>query len=122
MLVAQAFLPVFVQIRFASVAKNHTGKNACATKSSFLCAPRRFFASVGQTIGFRRLPCAGQKPQKKRSSAPLVFAAKPRCATRQHGAAMLVPSLRLLWAAALLGVPAATLAGLVPQLAASCGW
>jgi len=34
------------------------------TKSSFLRAPRRFFASVGQTIGFRRLPCHGQKPKK----------------------------------------------------------
>ena len=58
-------------------------KNACTTKSLFLCAPRRFFASVGQTIGFRRLPCLGQNPQKNRRSSPFVFAAKPPCATTQ---------------------------------------
>src|SRR5919201_606334 len=35
---------------------------------------------------------------------------------------MLVPSLRLLWAAALVGVPAAGLVSLVPSAAAACGW
>ena len=50
--VVQAFVHVwFDQLE----TNNHTGKPAFTTKSSFLCAPRRFFASVGQTIGFRRL-------------------------------------------------------------------
>src|SRR2546425_7176846 len=43
--------------------QNHTGRNACTTKSLFLRALQRFFASVGQTIGFRRPPCHGQKPK-----------------------------------------------------------
>src|SRR5713101_7179787 len=42
-----------------------------------LRAPRRFFAGVGQTIGFCRLPCHGPKPPKKNDGlAPVVFAAK----------------------------------------------
>ncbi len=90
--VVQAFVHVwFDQLE----TNNHTGKPAFTTKSSFLCAPRRFFASVGQTIGFRRLPGSGQttkndglphgaakpQPNQRRTTAIPLFAAKPRCAT-----------------------------------------
>src|SRR6266568_2080409 len=52
---------------------------SCAAARATI-TPRRFFASVGQTIGFRRPPCRGERPKGQRS-APLVFRAKPRCAT-----------------------------------------
>src|SRR6266567_6642161 len=65
----------------------HTGKNgACTTKSLFVCAPRRFFASVGQTIGFGRLPCHGQKPKKNDGLTGLTIRVCGEAALcQQHG-------------------------------------
>ncbi len=76
--VAQAFLPVWSRV---PKLISDTGRTACITKSLFLRAPRRFFGSVGQTIGFGRLPCHGQTT--KNDGLPH-GAAKP-CRATNHG-------------------------------------
>jgi len=72
--------------------KANTGKNACTTKSSFLCAPRRFLVPehAGWKAGGREESLPHKKTntgmpvphEQSMSAAQNQFAAKPRCATR----------------------------------------
>ena len=45
--------------------QNHTGRNVCTTKSSFLCAPRRFFAQRGADDRSLSSALPTGSPQKK---------------------------------------------------------